>query len=210
MACNDKDYLAVHVMSNGKNVSPFILLVILTGVGCSALVCCGVGTALLLPAIQSAREAARRHEVEENLKQLAAALKNYDQADAVPETNDARNIDGTGIRRSANLPKYVKCQAVLADYEEDYPWFENWTKNGHEVHADGNSPRALFIISHPAEFADRKVGVLLKYTGDTLTTVPSVSDKGTTFSFEVPEDFLTGSHETIDNNAIRDLSRIAR
>jgi len=177
-------------MSDGKRTRPGIYVVILAGVACSVVVCGRVVAALLLPAIQAAREAARRHETVENLTALGDALKNS-QTDADEATS-----------------QYVRCQGVLADYEEEYPWFENSTENGRDVHADGRSPRALFVISRPAKYAERKVGVLFMYSGDASATVPGSSDKGMTFSFEVPEDFLAGSYDTIGNDVIKNLSRI--
>jgi type II secretory pathway pseudopilin PulG len=38
--------------------------------------CCG-GVALLLPAVQAAREAARRQQAENNIRQIGEALRNY-------------------------------------------------------------------------------------------------------------------------------------
>jgi hypothetical protein len=97
-------------------------------------------------------------------------------------------------------PPYVQCVATLVDLEPDYPWFENWVEDdGTEVHGDGSSPRAVFKITSPHNYAKRKVGVLYKYEGSDLPVPPSVSQKGTVFSFELPEDFFTGKYETIDN-----------
>jgi len=186
------------------------VLIVLGGAACLAAVCCGIGAVVLLPAIQSAREAARRQQAVENLKNLSAALRSYHETHAVQETQDSESGPGASVEPAEKLPEYTRCQAVLADYQEEYAWFENWTENGHIVHDHGNSPRALFVISEPAKYAGREVGVLLKQAGATSPAPPGESDEGMAFSLELPDDFLAGDYATIDYGVIRNLSRHAR
>jgi hypothetical protein len=95
---------------------------------------------------------------------------------------------------------YVKCVGRFTDYEAEYPWFENWVEQDETVvHDDGRCPRATFCLSAPAVHAGRMVGVLYKYEGEDRPTPPPLSQKGKDFSFELPEDFFTGKHVTIDN-----------
>lgn len=103
-------------------------------------------------------------------------------------------------------PSYIKCVGQFADYEANYPWFENWVdKDGNESHGDGNSPRATFSISTPAVYTGRVVGVLFKYEGKDLPPPPDLSAQGKAFSFELPEDFFTGKYVTIDNIHVRNF-----
>ncbi len=54
-----------------------ILVIVLAALGGCALACCGIGAILLPPAIQQAREAERRQQTAENLRQIGIALHNY-------------------------------------------------------------------------------------------------------------------------------------
>lgn len=60
--------------SNRTLVIILLTLAILAG---ATLFCCGGGVLLLLPAVQQAREAMRRQQAENNLRQIGEALKNY-------------------------------------------------------------------------------------------------------------------------------------
>ncbi|MFP6677323.1 MAG: hypothetical protein VB878_19725, partial [Pirellulaceae bacterium] len=68
--------------------------------------------------------------------------------------------------------------------------------------------RAVFVITQPAENTDRKAAVIYKYAGDAAGEAPQVTDIGTMFLIEFPEDFLRGDDRSISNNDIGNLSRI--
>jgi prepilin-type processing-associated H-X9-DG protein len=83
----------------------------------------GVLVALLLPAVQSAREAARRAQCTNNLKQIALAMHNYNSANntfpkpAITDKNDKPLLSW----RVAILP-YIEQQELYNKFHLDEPW----------------------------------------------------------------------------------------
>lgn len=83
----------------------------------------GVLTGLLLPAVQSAREAARRMTASNNLKQIALAIHNYHSA--FKKLPDPVSTDDNGKPllswRVAILP-FIEEQALYEKFNLDEPW----------------------------------------------------------------------------------------
>jgi prepilin-type N-terminal cleavage/methylation domain-containing protein len=88
----------------------------------------GVLVALLLPAIQAAREAARRMQCTNNLKQLGLATLNYESArrELPPGhrmSKDGTNIDSLGSWVTQVLP-YLEESALFSRIDQDQLFFE--------------------------------------------------------------------------------------
>jgi len=99
------------------------IVVILAVVGIGVLVCGGILVALLLPAVQAAREAARRVNCQNNLKQIALAMHNYhDVYKAFPP---AYTVDANGKPlhswRTVLLP-YLEASTLYSEIDLNEPW----------------------------------------------------------------------------------------
>jgi type II secretory pathway pseudopilin PulG len=74
-----------------SRLSPVMVIVLVVIAG-SAILCCGIGAVLLPPAFQQAREAKRRQQAAENLRQIGLALQNYHETHrsqkAIPQTSE--------------------------------------------------------------------------------------------------------------------------
>src|SRR6476646_10711529 len=88
----------------------------------------GVLVAMLLPAIQSAREAARRSQCTNNLKQLGIAIQNYESArKELPPghrmTKVGTDIDSLGSWVTVILP-YLEESALFSQIDPKIKFFE--------------------------------------------------------------------------------------
>jgi prepilin-type processing-associated H-X9-DG protein len=82
-----------------------------------------VAIALLLPAVQSAREAARRAQCVNNLKQMALAFHNYHSANNSFPAHAIYSKDGKPLLswRVAILP-YIEQEPLYREFHLDEPW----------------------------------------------------------------------------------------
>jgi len=108
--------------SSGMSTGMIIVVVFLIA-GIGFLACGGVLVALLLPAVQAAREAARRAQCSNNLKQIALAMHNYhDVYRALPPAYTT-DENGTPLHswRTLLLP-FMEQQALYAQIHLNEPW----------------------------------------------------------------------------------------
>lgn len=141
----------------------------------------GVMVSLLLPAVQAAREAARRMQCSNNLKQIGLALHNYESTHRVFPAQSWGPRPGVhfNARRgswfTAILPMVE--QTSLADL---YSWQHNWhdPENAVAVNSDVPTFRCPSATDRPGfEWA-----VLVNYANATTTTLTTT-----------PRDFYAGS-----------------
>jgi prepilin-type processing-associated H-X9-DG protein len=91
--------------------------------GLSSPATSGILVALLLPAVQSAREAARRAQCTNNLKQIGLAMHNYLSANGAFPKPAITDKDGKPLLswRVAILP-YIEQQGLYNKFKLDEPW----------------------------------------------------------------------------------------
>jgi prepilin-type processing-associated H-X9-DG protein len=97
--------------------------IVMGSIGTLMFPCIGVLIALLLPAVQSAREAARRAQCTNNLKQISLALYNYESTYGSfppPYTTDAAGKPLLSWR--VLILPYMEEMALYEQIEMDEPW----------------------------------------------------------------------------------------
>jgi prepilin-type processing-associated H-X9-DG protein len=117
------EYAARQPAPAAKKSNATVVLIVVGCVGAMLFCCAPVSIALLLPAVQQAREAARRSQCKNNLKQIGLALHNY--AEANGSFPPAYIADETGKPvhswRVLILP-YLDQAAMYQQYNMSEPW----------------------------------------------------------------------------------------
>ena len=139
---SENKYAAGNFAASAANEAPAksgnSTLLIVLGVGCGcgvvALMCIGILIAMLLPAVQAAREAARRMQCTNHMKQIGLALHSYhDRYQCFPPAITA-DEDGKPLHswRVLLLP-YMEQGALYESIRLDEPWDSDYNRQFHDL-----------------------------------------------------------------------------
>jgi prepilin-type processing-associated H-X9-DG protein len=181
-----------------KSSSAGTVIAIVAVLGLALFLCGGVGLALLLPAVQSAREAARRMQCSNNMKQIGLALHNYH--DTYQSFPPAYTVDADGKPlhswRTLILP-FLNQQAIYSQIDLSEPWdspknaqFNNAVIPVFQCESDSPGPGCDYVaIVGPNTLFQGPAGVSMSQIIDgTSNTIAVVEAKGNVTSWMAPVD----------------------
>ena len=145
----------------------------------------GILVALLLPAVQAAREAARRSQCNNNLKQVALALDNYEGVFRTypPGRMGCDGIDGPGtepcngnpiqqrVGASAFVPAlpFLESQALYDSFDfTDGPWTISPNTTWQAKNAKAIAVRPKFMVC-PSDTSEKSVSIVTNVSAATGT-----------------------------------------
>src|SRR5262245_9461596 len=178
----------------GTGIAVAIVVVLVLG-----LLCSGVLVALLLPAVQAAREAARRAQSTNNVKQLCLALHNYHDTFGSFPPAVVKDADGKPLYsgRVLLLP-YLEQSVLSQQFDLTQPW--NSSRNMQisqtaiPVFHDPSSPSAsastdyLFVTGAGTIFEADQATKLMGVTDGTSNTMMIVEVRGSGVNWAEPKD----------------------
>jgi len=188
----------------GRSSSPSRAVIVLAVVAVVSLFCCGGMVALLLPAVQAAREAARRAECANAMKNLALAMHEYhDTYKSFPPAYLAdENGQPMHSWRVLLLP-YVEEAGLYAQYDFNEPWdgpnnrlLADLISNVYRCPSDPGSPveTCFMVITGPGTMFEgtegTKIPDVTDGTSNTLLIV-EVAGSGTNWMEPVDLDITT-------------------
>jgi prepilin-type processing-associated H-X9-DG protein len=188
------------VKAKGSGGSGLVILVavLLIG-GVMTLACGGVLVALLLPAVQAAREAARRTQCSNNLKQIGLAMHNYH--DVYKSFPPAYLVDEEGNPthswRTLILP-FIEQNALYSQIRLDEPWdsphnrqFASFVIPAFNCPSAGeasNNTNYMVIVAEDTIFRGDSPVQMAEITDGTSNTILVVEVYGATTSWMEPVD----------------------
>jgi prepilin-type processing-associated H-X9-DG protein len=157
-----------------------------------------VTIALLLPAVQSAREAARRAQCTNNLKQIGLAMHNYHSQHNSFPAQAISSPDGKPLLswRVAILP-FIEQEALYNEFHLDEPWDSPHNKALIErmppIYACPSAPAKPGMTPYQVAFGRRamfegKQGVAVADVTDGTSNTILVAEAGTPVAWTKPED----------------------
>jgi hypothetical protein len=157
--------------AEGTQKSRTILIVVLAALGVGMVACCGVSAVFLPSAIQQAREAKRRQQAAENLRQIGIALQNYHDTYAGQTTEPAQasanqedamlNPDFAVVegkhqmtkRWSITLPDKFNRRVEEGDLVLWRPGFTIWVSALNNDHGESKADRLAWLRQKASEDA---------------------------------------------------------
>jgi len=181
--------------ASGAGVAIAVLAVCAVGGICAI----GILVALLLPAVQAAREAARRMQSQNNLKQIALALHNYHDVYQSFPPAVVKDADGNPLYsgRVLLLP-FMEQQALYNQFDLTQAWDspanQQWSQTSLRLFMDPSNPSRtpgqtdyLFVTGKGTVFEGDKTTPIRAITDGTSNTIVLVEVKNSGVNWAEPE-----------------------